>query len=413
MGIRPYKAFTFDGKSSLDYGVYLTGEGVFNAPERAVEMLEIPGRNGSFVLDQGRFKNISVTYKAGMVDYSETDFATRVSDVRNWLCSRVGYCRLEDDYNPNEYRMAAFVSGIEVDHADLQTGEFDITFDCKPQRWLTSGETAVSVTSGDTITNPTSFKASPLLELSGYGKLNIGGKDVEFISTAIGAIIVYNAEPIYQTSATITFEDQYANIGDSIKFYNQGTTDNAIFYHVGMIPPQKVASYSVTGGDSVWICSGTSSGGGTRRQIGIRCNIGALVYGTPVSTQKTFTIKYTYEDTTIDTFTCDASYEYDGVHTINMEVSPTFPASIVFYPQETYVSSQTLQLISTQSVLGNPIYIDLDIGEAYKVENGVYASLNNAAVLPSELPTIPPGNSSITYDNTYSSFKVVPRWWKV
>lgn len=145
MGIRPYKAFTFDGESSLDYGVYLTGEGVFDAPERAVEMLEIPGRNGNYVLDQGRFQNISVTYKAGIVDYSETDFATMVSDVRNWLCSKVGYCRLEDDYNPNEYRMAAFVAGIEVDHDDLQTGEFDITFDCKPQRWLAEGETPITI----------------------------------------------------------------------------------------------------------------------------------------------------------------------------------------------------------------------------------------------------------------------------
>ena len=32
MGIRPYKSFTFGGDSSLNYGIYVTGEGVFNAP---------------------------------------------------------------------------------------------------------------------------------------------------------------------------------------------------------------------------------------------------------------------------------------------------------------------------------------------------------------------------------------------
>ena len=88
MGIAPYKTFTFDGESSADYGVYITGEGVFNAPERAVEMVDIPGRNGSYALDQGRFSNIEVTYTAGMVDDSETDFADRLADVRNWLCSK-------------------------------------------------------------------------------------------------------------------------------------------------------------------------------------------------------------------------------------------------------------------------------------------------------------------------------------
>ena len=53
MGLAPYNTFTFDGKSSADFGVYLTGEGVFNAPERAVEMLSIPGRNGDYALDPG------------------------------------------------------------------------------------------------------------------------------------------------------------------------------------------------------------------------------------------------------------------------------------------------------------------------------------------------------------------------
>ena len=145
MGIAPYKYFTFDGESSRNYDVYLTGTGVFNAPQRAVDLLEIPGRNGNYALDQGRFNNITVTYKAGIVDYSESDFADKVSAVRNWLCSKVGYVRLTDDYNPDEYRMAVFKNGITVDHDDLKTGEFEITFECKPQRWLTSGETPIEI----------------------------------------------------------------------------------------------------------------------------------------------------------------------------------------------------------------------------------------------------------------------------
>ena len=145
MGVAPNKTFTFDGVSSSTYGVYLTSEGVFNAPERDVEMVEIPGRNGNYALDHGKFKNITVTYKAGIVDASESNFADKMSAVRNWLCSKVGYKRLSDDYNANEYRMAVFKSGVTLDHVDLRTGEFDITFDCKPQRWLTSGETAVTI----------------------------------------------------------------------------------------------------------------------------------------------------------------------------------------------------------------------------------------------------------------------------
>ena len=155
MGIKPtrpnFKAFSFDGTSSRNYGVYITGQGVFNAPERNVEMVEIPGRDGAYALDKGNFNNIEVTYPASIVADTSADFADAVSDLRNFLCSKVGYCRLEDEYNPNEYRMAIYKSGLEVSHEGLQTGEFDIVFECKPQRWLTSGESKQTIAnSGDT-----------------------------------------------------------------------------------------------------------------------------------------------------------------------------------------------------------------------------------------------------------------------
>ena len=140
-----YKALKFDGVSSRTYGVYITGEAVYNAPERDVEMIAIPGRNGSFALDKGRFENIEVSYPAGIFADAESDFAEAVSDFRNFLCSRNGYVRLQDEYNPNEYRMAVYKSGLEVTPAQLKAGEFNIVFECKPQRWLTSGESEITV----------------------------------------------------------------------------------------------------------------------------------------------------------------------------------------------------------------------------------------------------------------------------
>ena len=85
-----YKALKFDGVSSRTYGVYITGEAVYNAPERDVEMIKIPGRNGSFALDNGRFQNIEVSYPAGIFAETEADFRAAISDFRNFLCSRNG-----------------------------------------------------------------------------------------------------------------------------------------------------------------------------------------------------------------------------------------------------------------------------------------------------------------------------------
>lgn len=68
---------------------------------------------------------------------------------------------------------------------------------------------------------------------------------------------------------------------------------------------------------------------------------------------------------------------------------------------------------STKSALGEPLYFDLDIGEAYKEEDGEIVSVNNAVSFPTELPTLKPGANNITFDNTVQTLKIVPRWWKV
>ena len=83
-----FRSLTFDGVNSLDYGIYITGEAAYNAPERAVEMVNIPGKNGALALDQGRFENIEVTYHAGCFADNQAEFAEKVMRFRKVLASR-------------------------------------------------------------------------------------------------------------------------------------------------------------------------------------------------------------------------------------------------------------------------------------------------------------------------------------
>lgn len=166
---------TFGGVSSDTYKVYISGESVYNAPARDVNMVTVPGRNGTISIDNGRFENIEVTYPAFCWGSDQAAFADRVSDFRNALMALRGYQRLTDDFHPGEYRMGIFREAFEVTPTIYNTaGEFEVVFDCKPQRWLTSGETAVAVSSGSTITNPTSFASEPLIKITGDGTLYVG-----------------------------------------------------------------------------------------------------------------------------------------------------------------------------------------------------------------------------------------------
>ena len=54
------------------------------------------------------------------------------------------------------------------------SGSFDLTFSCKPQQYLKSGERRQILTGSGTVYNPTLFDARPLLRIYGTGQVIIG-----------------------------------------------------------------------------------------------------------------------------------------------------------------------------------------------------------------------------------------------
>ena len=187
-----FNSLTFDEINSLDKGIYITGQAVYNAPERVVEMVSVPGRNGNIAIDEGHFENIEVTYPAGCFAKNQIDFAAKIGEFRNILASRYQYKRIEDDYNPDEFRMGLYKSGLDVNSVSYnRAGEFNIVFDCKPQRWLKSGETSETYTATGTIENPTDFPARPLLVVTGAGILTVGDQTLTIVDGSGANQVIY------------------------------------------------------------------------------------------------------------------------------------------------------------------------------------------------------------------------------
>ena len=171
--------FTFDGRDSRDFGVYISGQGTFKSPVRTYNMISVPGRNGDLVGIEKRLENVELTYPA----FIYTNFEDNIRGLRNYLLSKVGYYRLWDTYHRNEYRRAIYRGGLEPEVLRTnRAGSFDITFECEPQRYLFSGETVTALTSSGTIVNPTLFPSRPLLRVYGTGVLGIGSQSITLLS---------------------------------------------------------------------------------------------------------------------------------------------------------------------------------------------------------------------------------------
>lgn len=178
--------FTFGSVASGSYGVYISGSGTYNSPERVISLIDVPGRNGALLGNEKRFENIEVTYPA----FIFSSFDSNLSGLRSALQSITGYARLTDTYHTDEYRLGVFIGGFDVDTtAALNAGKFNVTFNCKPQRFLTSGETETTLTADGTITNPTKFPSKPKITVTGYGTLTVGSQTIT-ITNAYPSIVI-------------------------------------------------------------------------------------------------------------------------------------------------------------------------------------------------------------------------------
>jgi len=157
---------TFNGRAFSDFNTFFDGSKSFGSPEQDIEFVEVPGRNGSMSLSNQRFHDITLTFPC----FIRGDFVRNYRDLSQYLNSVSGFHRLECSKEPDYYRMAAFVGGIEpTTTAFNKSGFFDIPFRCHPQRFLKSGDTFVQYTANGSITNPTLFASKPLLRIYGVG----------------------------------------------------------------------------------------------------------------------------------------------------------------------------------------------------------------------------------------------------
>jgi len=412
-----YKGLVFDGVDSRDYGIYITGDAVFNSPERDVEMIEIPGRNGAYALDKGRFNNIEVSYPAGIFGDTEADFRQGIRAFRNALASRKGYKRLEDDYNPDEYRMAVYKSGLEVTPTALKAGEFTITFDCQPQRFLKSGETAVTVANGGTITNPTLFESRPLVEVEGYGRLSVNGDNVVVHNEPYGLVTLLQSIQSNRGSVAFSNNVSLMNTGDSITVASGSGSAFEVWEQSSGNDYVEVTAVSASLSGDI---SGTATPGSTFFNIvDMDLDGFALTNGTTatktfaVTTSITYTVNGAQRSaSTVLTFAFKYDADAQTVSFYHVSTSPALPAELrVKLPS--YWRYATITGNSTKLLIGDTIYLDLDIGEAYYYGDNGIASVNNIVEMPAELPTLKVGANVIEYSDTFDSVKVIPRWWEV
>lgn len=167
----------WNGVPSSSVSVVVEQPPNYRAAERDYETTHIPGRSGDLLIDNESYKNVPRSYKIAFGS-TRKDHSEMAAAVSEWLHSAKGYSRLEDTYEPEYYRMAIYKDDIDITNILNHLGRATINFDCMPQRFLKSGERAISFTNKKfTLQNPTGFAAKPLITITGgdSGTITVNG----------------------------------------------------------------------------------------------------------------------------------------------------------------------------------------------------------------------------------------------
>ena len=155
-------------------GAYIWGAGEYSAPTRSVDFIEVPGRNGDLIVDNGNYTNTKAFFDVIITREIEKN----TDRLKYLLYSQKGYQRLYDSDLKGFYRMASFNSGFEIMSND--GGVVRIEFDCKPLKYDILGENAVVFTAEGNLYNKYFEPSRPIITVygSGQGNVYIGNQSV-------------------------------------------------------------------------------------------------------------------------------------------------------------------------------------------------------------------------------------------
>lgn len=188
-------AIIWAGKSSQDLGIVVEKPPIIKRPARKFTKYTIPGRNGDIIEQQDAWDNYTQTYTiwAGGSDYGSAPIT--YSAISSWLLSSKGYQRLEDSFEPDIFREAYFTGPVDADNILTKVGRCELSFVCKPQRFLKIGEKTTTYTSTNSqLYNPTQFEAKPLIKVTGSGNGTVTLNGVTMTITGMTDYIYIDCE---------------------------------------------------------------------------------------------------------------------------------------------------------------------------------------------------------------------------
>lgn len=219
---------TWNGIDSDSLGIRIERAPKIIRPRRKATVVSIPGRNGDIIFMEDAWENYVQPYEIFFGTGIDLSAEAAANEVSNWLnATGTGYGRLEDTYEPDIYRLAYYIEEQNIENAITEYGRETIRFNCRPERFLKTGETIVKKTSsGSTISNTTKYNSKPLIKITGSGSVTLSvGSDFKVSISSVSSYINLDCDTqdAYKTTAENQNDRVTITKGDSFPQLHPGS----------------------------------------------------------------------------------------------------------------------------------------------------------------------------------------------
>ena len=207
----------YNGKNLREFGITIEHLPESVHPQRRGDAYRIAGRNGTRRREDGTFENYDQPYDVWFKDFAANRDVYQLSrDLAGFLLGSSDFCRLEDTYEPDVFRLACYAGPMNVAAVLRRYGRATLVFDCLPERYLKSGEKAITVmenvASTDVVSfdleNPTGMLARPLVRVTGSGAIHFRMDAEGYEGLHVGIQLSTRSTVILDSEkCTVKFED--------------------------------------------------------------------------------------------------------------------------------------------------------------------------------------------------------------
>lgn len=223
----------YGGESSGNYGMVVAEAPAYERPKRKETIYTVPGRNGVIVFQDDAWEDVTREYSVWLAEGDGASLAQKVDAFEAWLNSKKGYQRLEDNFEPDVYRLAYYSGGDGFTNNLTQYGEASLHFTCRPERFLISGETPVTVTDGSVLTNPTKYASKPLIHIEADNQTVSVTINARTITALVSDFINIDCETM--DAYRLPVENKNSNISGSFPTIAPGNNTVAITGNASLV----------------------------------------------------------------------------------------------------------------------------------------------------------------------------------